>query len=169
MTELAARNRFVTDIRPVEEKAGAGGGAMAIPLDEDRGEPLVAAAPVQAPELIEPGRALALADFDPPPVSAGERLMRLAYRMGVSGHALVAPFRKPMKPRLLATVDSPLPGDPVSGTALRAGHFLVHGIKIPVAQADFSPVAKLAPAFERTLIVTALQFSILERRVHYAR
>lgn len=151
MTELAARNRFVTGVRPVNEPTREGADAMAIPLEDGAGEPLVAATPSGAPELIEPGRALALADFDPPAVSAGERLIRLAYGLGISGHALVAPFRKPVKPRMLATVTSPLKGDPVLGTALRAGHFLVHGVKIPIAQVDFSPVAKLAPSFERTL------------------
>ena len=41
-------------------------------------------------ELVEPGRALALADFAPPSVGAGERLIRLAYRFGISGSALSA-------------------------------------------------------------------------------
>ncbi|MFN3517090.1 MAG: heparinase, partial [Novosphingobium sp.] len=34
-------------------------------------------------EVVEPGRALALADFAPPAIGAGERLLRLAYRLGV--------------------------------------------------------------------------------------
>jgi uncharacterized heparinase superfamily protein len=148
MTELAARNRFVTGARPVHE----GADAMAIPL---AGGKEILVEPTSAAGLIEPGPgssgALALADFDPPAISAGERLIRLAYRLGVSGHTLSAPLRKPIKPRLLATVASPLRGDPVAGTALRAGHFLVHGVKIPIAQVDFSPTAKLAPPFERTL------------------
>jgi uncharacterized heparinase superfamily protein len=140
MTELAARNRFVTGARALTEEA------MAIPLESGTDEALVERA-----ELIEPGRALALADFDPPTISAGERLIRLAYRLGISGHTLSAPFRKPTKPRMLATVASPLAGDPVAGTALRAGHFLVHGVKTPIAQVDFSPAAKLVPPLERTL------------------
>jgi len=143
MTELASRNRFVTGASALEE----GAAAMAIPLSGGGTEEEL----VEPAEVIEPGRALALADFEPPAISAGERLIRLAYRLGVSGHTLAAPFRKPAKPRLLATVASPLPGDPVAGTALRAGHFLIHGIKAPVAQADFSPAAKLTPPFERTL------------------
>jgi uncharacterized heparinase superfamily protein len=143
MTEHTVRNRFVTGALEVTERAEA----MAIPL-EHKEEPLVEA---PASELIKPGRGLALADFDPPAISAGERLVRLAYRLGVSGHTLTAPFRKPAKPRLLATVASPLPGDPVAGTALRAGHFLVHGVKVPIAQVDFSPAAKLSPPFERTV------------------
>ena len=64
-------------------------------------------------QLIEPGRALAIADFAPPSVGAGEKLVRLAYRLGIPGGALTAPFRKPAKPRLLATVESPLAGDKV--------------------------------------------------------
>ena len=40
------------------------------------------------PEVVEPGRALALADFSPPPVSAGERFMRFAYRLGLPAAAL---------------------------------------------------------------------------------
>ncbi len=100
-------------------------------------------------ELIEPGKALVLTDFQPPALSAGEKLMRLAYRMGVSGPTLTAPFRKPAKPRLLATVESPLGGDRVAGVALRAGHFLIHGVKAPIAQMDFAPAARLTPPFER--------------------
>ena len=102
-------------------------------------------------ELVEPGRALALADFAPPSVGAGERLIRLAYRFGISGSALSAPFRKPAKPRLLATVTNPLPGSRVAGTALRAGHFLVHGVKSPIAQIDFAGAARLAPPLEKVV------------------
>jgi len=102
-------------------------------------------------EVIEPGRALAIADFAPPSLGAGEALIRLAYRMGVSNATLARPFGKPSKPRLLGTVDSPLRGDRAAGIALRAGHFLVHGVKAPIAQMDFKPVAKLTPPFERTV------------------
>ena len=49
--------------------------------------------------IVEPGRALALADFTPPAIGTGERLVRLAYRIGVPGSALTSPFRKPAKPR----------------------------------------------------------------------
>src|SRR5690606_19903816 len=122
MNEVSGRNRFVAAgpaaAKTVERKA--------IPLAAGRDEPLAKRpAPPAAPppaEVVEQGRALALTSFDPPAVSAGERLIRLAYRLGVPGQALVAPFRKPARPRLLATVESPLGGDPVAGTALRAGH-----------------------------------------------
>ena len=96
-------------------------------------------------------RALALADFAPPSLGAGERLMRMAYRMGVPGSVLSGPFRKPSALRLLATVESPLPGRRPSGVALRAGHFLVHGVKAPISQMDFTPSARLTPPFEQAI------------------
>ena len=102
-------------------------------------------------ELIEPGRSLVLSDFQPPALSAGEKLLRLAYRLGVPGSALTAPFRKPTKARLLATVESPLPGERAAGVALRAGHFLINGVKAPISQMDFAPIARLTPPFERTV------------------
>jgi uncharacterized heparinase superfamily protein len=150
MNQVAVRNRFVTEVRPV----GEGSEAMAIPLEHDADDSLVESTrpdPSPPGDVIEPGRALALFDFVPPETTAGERLIRLAYRLGVPGSALAAPLRKPARPRLLATVASPLKGDPVAGTALRAGHFLVHGVKAPIAQVDFSPAAKLTPPFERTV------------------
>lgn len=100
-------------------------------------------------EVIEPGRALALADFAPPALGAGERLIRLAYRFGVPSTLLTSPIGKAAKPRIMATVINPLPGSKVAGTALRAGHFLVHGAKTPIAQVDFGGAARLAPPFER--------------------
>ncbi|TXH13709.1 MAG: heparinase [Gammaproteobacteria bacterium] len=102
-------------------------------------------------EVIEPGRALALADFTPPALGAGERLLRLAYRIGVPVSALASPFRKQAKPRLLATVINPLPGHKVAGTALRAGHFLVHGAKSPIAQVEFAGAARLSPPLEKVV------------------
>ena len=44
-----------------------------------------AGAAEELPEIgvIEPGSALALADFSPPAVGAGERLIRMAYAMGL--------------------------------------------------------------------------------------
>ncbi len=102
-------------------------------------------------ELIEPGRALALADFAPPRLGAGERLLRLAYRLGIPGSALTAPIGRPAKLRLLATVNNPLVGSKVAGTALRAGHFLVHGIKAPISQIDFAGAARMTPPLERAV------------------
>lgn len=67
------------------------------------------------------------------------------------GSTLAAPFRKPAKPRLLATVLNPLPGQKMAGTAIRAGHFLVHGVKAPIAQIDFAGAARMAPPLERVV------------------
>ncbi|MFA7584936.1 MAG: heparinase II/III family protein [Novosphingobium sp.] len=112
----------------------------------------VAEAPASPPgELIEPGRALALADFTPPAIGAGERLIRLAYRCGIPASLLTSPLGKSAKPRVLATVVNPLPGRKAAGTALRAGHFLVHGAKLPIAQVDFGGAARLTPPFERVV------------------
>jgi uncharacterized heparinase superfamily protein len=101
------------------------------------------------PELIEPGRALAIANFAPPAISAGERLIRVAYRIGIPGSVLASPFSKPQRPRLLATVANPLPGNQSAGTALRAGHFLVHGLKLLITQVDFAGTGRLTPPVER--------------------
>ena len=106
---------------------------------------------MHAPAPIASGKALALSDFSAPSVTAGERFLRMAYRMGVPGHTLAAPFRKKGKLRLLATVESPLAGERVGGMALRAGHFLIHGVKAPVAQVDFGPGAQLTPPFKRVV------------------
>jgi len=154
MNEIASRNRFVTQALPGVDGSADKPATMAIPLRSGpEASGVVASAPPAASpaERVEPGRALATADFVPPETTLGERVMRLAYRLGVRGATLTAPFRKPVKPRLLATVESPLRGDAVAGTALRAGHFLVYGVKTLIAQVDFSPAAKLAPPFERTI------------------
>jgi uncharacterized heparinase superfamily protein len=137
-------------LETVRERAGARQ-ERAIPLGE--GSDPHALPPSKEPpsELLETGRALAIADFGPPSVGAGEALIRLAYRMGFSGRSLTRPFAKPAKPRLLGTVRSPLSGERAAGVALRAGHFFVHGVKAPIAQMDFSPVATLTPPFARTI------------------
>ncbi|MFT4025336.1 MAG: heparinase II/III family protein [Novosphingobium sp.] len=116
----------------------------ALPLPGAEEGLVTSAPPIREAEPLDPSRALALADFAAPSVGAGERLIRLAYRMGIRGR-----FGKAPKPRLLATVQNPLPGDAVAGTALRAGHFLVHGLKVPIAQADFGGAARLTPPVER--------------------
>ncbi|KRA80315.1 heparinase II/III domain-containing protein [Altererythrobacter sp. Root672] len=164
MTEIASRNRFVTGARAADDETPP---AMAIPLKRrEEATAVTAPAPIPAPapvalqpvetppadaEVLETGRALALTDFTPPDTTIGERLVRFAYRLGISGPTLAAPFRKPAKPRLLATVQSPLKGNAVAGTALRAGHFLVYGVKSPITQVDFSPAAPHVPPLERTI------------------
>jgi len=128
------------------------GDAPAISLEAEGDAALVGPPTGPEPsELVEPGRALALADFAPPSLGAGERLLRLAYRLGVPGATLAAPFRKPAKTRLLATVLNPLPGQKMAGTAIRAGHFLVHGVKAPIGQIDFAGTARMAPPLERVV------------------
>jgi uncharacterized heparinase superfamily protein len=123
----------------------------ALPLGGDAEPHALGPTDSAASEVIEPGRALAIADFAPPRLGPGEALIRLAYRLGMPGETLVRPFGKPAKPRLLATVESPLVGDRAAGVGLRAGHFLVHGVKAPIAQMDFAPAARLTPPFERTV------------------
>ena len=107
--------------------------------------------PTFAPDqIIEPGRALALADFAPPSLGAGERLVRLAYRLGVPGGVLRSPFRKAPRARLLATVDNPLPGQRAAGIALRAGWLSVHGGRLALADLDYASKT-ITPPFERAL------------------
>lgn len=126
--------------------------------------PALALAPDDAvmPELVqpaarapkpaeEPSRALALSDVIAAPAGPGEALIRLAYRLGVPGNALAAPFRRPPPLRVLATVESPAHGDRAAGTALRAGHFLIQGVRLPIASIDFAPPARHAPGVERVL------------------
>ena len=102
-------------------------------------------------QVIEPARALVLADIAPPTLGPGERLIRLAYRLGVPGSTLAAPLRAAAKPRLLATVQNPIGGDKAAGMALRAGHFLVGGLKVPIAQVDFAGAGRLAPPVEQVV------------------
>ncbi len=104
-----------------------------------------------APPTEEPSRALALSDVIAVKSGPGEALIRLAYRFGVPGHAIAAPFRRPQAPRLLATVESPNRGDRAVGTALRAGHFLIQGARLPIASFDFSAAARHAPGIERVV------------------
>lgn len=162
MTELASRSAALSGSGVRGEEASA------VPLPDNQAEPHVNTGEVAGraaaglddgpsydinggdgpSEVIEPGRMLALADFSPPSLSAGERLVRLAYGMGLRG-GVVGAFRKPAKRRLLATVANPLPGDRVAGTALRAGHFLLHGVKLPISQAELAGVARLSAPMER--------------------
>ncbi len=144
----------VSDDKDIAETAsdGAGTGSTAFPLDRRDSQPLAAKAAGRKEEpALAPTRALVLSDFVPPSAGAGERLIRLAYRMGISGSTLTAPFRKPFGARLLATVESPLAGDRAAGMALRAGHFQVHGAKAPIAQMEFASNSRLTPPFERVI------------------
>ena len=116
-------------------------------------EPLVDKAAHDLPDAVplEPARALALADFQPPRTGPVDSMVRWAYRLGVPGPVLAAPLRKPAAPRLLATVVSPLQGDRAAGVALRAGQFLVHGLKVPIGKVDFGSNAPLTPPVQRVV------------------
>jgi uncharacterized heparinase superfamily protein len=122
----------------------------AIPLAEGGEEPITTVSEDGAVPLPS-SRALTLSDFVPPSAGPGERLIRMAYRIGIPGSTLVSPFRKPLRPRLTATVESPLQGDRAAGMALRAGHFLIHGTKTPIAEMDMKSKSRLAPSFERAV------------------
>lgn len=120
----------------------------ALPLGPGE-EPLAVGETQEAGERPESSRALALTDVIAPRARPGEALIRLAYRMGVPGHALAAPFRRPSALRVLATVETPYVGDRAAGIALRAGHFLVHGVKQPISGLDFAGKTTIAPGLER--------------------
>lgn len=107
-------------------------------------------APVAGGRL-EPNRALALVDFSAPSVGVGERFIRMAYRLGVPGTMLSGPMGRKARTRLLATVNNTLPGNRAAGTAIRAGHFLVHGAKTPIAQVDFAGAARVTPPLEKVV------------------
>ena len=142
LVDAAARRAAVTRDMPHD--------APALPLGDGKAETLVRA-DGERQDALEPARSLVLSDLAAPRVGAGEALIRLAYRMGVSGPTLTSPFSKPARPRLLGTVESPLVGDRAAGVALRAGHFLVNGVKAPIAQMEFESVARLTPPFERAV------------------
>src|SRR5688500_10243218 len=108
----------------VEAEPGRQAAAPPLPLELAAKGPIVlpvAGAAKVPEELAEPGRTLGALSLVPPALGLGDRLLRFAYRLGVPGAALHSPFRPPAKPRLLATVANPLPGDRAAGIALRAG------------------------------------------------
>ncbi|MEL7189961.1 MAG: heparinase II/III family protein [Pseudomonadota bacterium] len=125
----------------------------AIPLSEGDDPQALFEDPLtpRAEDALEPSRALALTDVVAPRAKPGEALIRLAYRMGVPGRVLAAPFRRPAPTRLLATVFTQNTGNRASGVALRAGHFLIHSVKAPSGQVDFSGVTRQSPGVERCI------------------
>lgn len=141
-----------------EPALGHAGAQPALPLTRARtgrgDEPLIrAVAEAAYREDVEPldtSRALVSADFarKSNPLDAA---LAWAYRLGVPGALLAAPLRKPAKLRLLATVASPLEGDRAKGKAIRAGHFLVEGLKLPLSEADFSASARLPMPLHKLL------------------
>ncbi len=70
------------------------------------------------------------------------RFYRLTWRTPL--HALRLRGRFPLK--LLGVPEDPIPGDPMAGKALRAGHFLFRGLKLPTARLDFGNLP-VPPAF----------------------
>jgi uncharacterized heparinase superfamily protein len=148
MTDVATKDTLA------RRETDAANSARAIPLHNSAEAGVLSAAEAETRplgELIEPGRALAIADFAPPAIGPGERLLRMAYRMGVPGAFLTSPIGQKIRPRILAGVECPITGNKAAGTALRAGHFLVHGVKAPIAQVDFCGAARLTPPFEETV------------------
>lgn len=129
----------------------------ALPLGEERREDLIDSSDFEngnnggRTRDLAPDRALVVTDFAPPTASPSERLMRMAFGLGLSHSTIVAPFRKPLRARLLAVVEPQLPGDRAAGMALRAGHFYIHGVKAPFAQVDMGPLGNLSPPFERVV------------------
>lgn len=150
-----------TAVRDIARDDAAARDAPALPMDDPHEEGVLTRddavslnvdddAP-KSGKIIEPGRSLALTDFSPPAIGAGERLIRLAYRLGVPASMLTSPMGRRIRTRLLATVSNPLPGNAIAGTALRAGHFLVHGAKTPIAQIEFCGAARMTPPLERVV------------------
>jgi uncharacterized heparinase superfamily protein len=142
---MASRNRFLDSPEPLVSSDDDGAEGLELPLGL---KPVSLAPPPPEPAPLAEGAANGLAA---PHTSATERLVRFAYRLGVPGSTLARPFGRPARRRLLATVESPLVGNRVAGVRLRAGHFLVHGIKTPVAQVNHGPAAKLSPQMERVV------------------
>ncbi|MEE4337926.1 heparinase II/III family protein [Erythrobacter sp.] len=137
----------------IEDRAAAETEEPALPLAQ-RAEPGVQTDAGQAEQASAPpetSRALALSDVIAPKARAGETLIRMAYRLGVPRQALAAPFRRASPLRVLATVEAAAPGDRAAGTALRAGHFLVQGVKQPIASLDFTGSTRLSPGIERAI------------------
>jgi uncharacterized heparinase superfamily protein len=132
-------------------------GNSALPLSEAGLEPTaepvstIAEAELGEETPLPSDRALALSDIIAPRTKPGEALIRMAYRIGVPAHVLSSPFRKAPKTRMLGTVASPLAGDRMAGTALRAGHFAINGVKLPIAQVDFDPAARHSLGVDRAL------------------
>lgn len=101
------------------------------------------AAPID--DTIEPGKRLIRLPADKG-LSLGDRvanaITRLTWRTPL--HALRLKGRFPLK--LLGVPADPVPGDARAGTAIRAGHFLHRGLKLPLGELDFASLS-VAPAF----------------------
>ncbi|MFN4239120.1 MAG: heparinase II/III family protein [Erythrobacter cryptus] len=125
--------------------------ALVLPSGPEPGVADEATASPATPAAAPPARALALSEAIAVRSGPGEALIRLAYRLGIPGHALAQPFRRAQPVRVVATVESPNRGERAAGIALRAGHFLINGVRLPIASFDFGPAARHAPAVERVV------------------
>lgn len=96
-------------------------------------------------DTIEPGKRLIRLPADKG-LSLGDRvanaITRLTWRTPL--HALRLKGRFPLK--LLGVPADPVPGDARAGTAIRAGHFLHRGLKLPLGDLDFAALT-VAPTF----------------------
>lgn len=96
-------------------------------------------------DTIEPGKRLIRLPADKG-LSLGDRIAnhitRLTWRTPL--HALRLKGRFPLK--LLGVPADPVPGDTRAGTAIRAGHFLHRGLKLPLGELDFATL-DVAPTF----------------------
>lgn len=96
-------------------------------------------------DSIEPGKRLIRLPADKG-LSLGDRvanaITRLTWRTPL--HAFRLKGRFPLK--LLGVPADPVPGDSRAGTAIRAGHFLHRGLKLPLGELDFAAL-EVAPTF----------------------
>jgi uncharacterized heparinase superfamily protein len=96
-------------------------------------------------DSIEPGKRLIRLPADKG-LSLGDRvanaITRLTWRTPL--HAFRLKGRFPLK--LLGVPVDPVPGDTRAGTAIRAGHFLHRGLKLPLGELDFAALT-VAPTF----------------------
>lgn len=106
-------------------------------------DPGADAAPLD--DTIEPGKRLIRLPADKG-ISLGNRvanaITRLTWRSPL--HAFRLKGRFPLK--LLGVPADPVPGDTRAGTAIRAGHFLHRGLKLPLGELDFAAL-EVAPTF----------------------
>lgn len=106
-------------------------------------DPGADAAPLD--DTIEPGKRLIRLPADKG-LSLGDRvanaITRLTWRTPL--HAFRLKGRFPLK--LLGVPTDPVPGDTRAGTAIRAGHFLHRGLKLPLGELDFAAL-EVAPTF----------------------
>ena len=127
-----------------------GGLLMAGPLDPDAVSTPRPTTPETVPKA-QAGRALVPTDLASPGHGMGEKLVALAYRFGVPGELLGGPPGRKDAQRLRSDVVPPPLGRRPAGMALRAGHFLVGGVKAPIGKVDLESRARLTPLFEQVI------------------